>query len=391
MNGYWESWRGKWHRHRDRSLRERHIMIPGDPIKKGDRRQRIRDGAIRDLVARELRDTRRSTLTGPVALSIHFRTARADPPDLPRLTKYALDVLGATRAPAGSGPALYVDDRQATLLHVAWSAAERADDASTYVHAWPLRDVVDDLRLVDELDSRVDDRTRTGSPFELDDPPELPPPDDDGLPSDLRSVLARADRQRFQEAHLQRASTHLRALLASSPERIAGARPRRRRIELESRLQAGWDELDHINDATCATLFSQPLAIPAPSLPTHRDRSEGVREKLAADLSAYAERWSVLAPLEAPLSATVIVVPPPQGKDLDNISMTVVPALAQVLRPRTRGTTSITGYQVIQLSPRPDDPPAGYLRIILGSPARTSDWGLATGWLDRYVGTDLDR
>lgn len=390
VDGYWESWRGRWHRYRNRSLRDRHIMIPGDPIKKGDRRQRIRDGAIRDLVARDLRGTRRSTLIGPVALSIHFRTARADPPDLPRLTKYALDVLGATRAPAGSGPALYVDDRQVTLLHVAWSTAERADDASTYVHARPLRDVIDDLRLADELDSRVEDRIRADGPFELDDPLELVPPDD-RLPSDLRAMLARHDRRRFQEAHLQRASTHLRTLLASSPERIAGARPRQRRIELEPLLQPSWDELDHTVDATWAMLFSQPLTIPAPSLPTHRDRSETVGRRLTNEMSAYAGRWSVLAPLEAPLSATLVVVPPPQGKDLDNIAMTVLPALTQVLRPGAGGTTALTGYQVIQLSRRPDDPPNGYLRIILGSAAWVSDWNQATRSLDRYVDTDFDR
>src|SRR4051794_27813385 len=98
VQDYWDSWTGRWHRWRTRDKRTVRLIIPGEPIQKGDRRAPRREAAIREHVARgSLRMFNHPTLTGPVALSLHLRTARSAPPDLPKLAKYLLDVLGSAK------------------------------------------------------------------------------------------------------------------------------------------------------------------------------------------------------------------------------------------------------------------------------------------------------
>jgi hypothetical protein len=103
--------------------------------------------------------------------------------------------------------------------------------------------------------------------------------------------------------------------------------------------------------------------------------------------------------LVVPIKATLLVVPPRQGKDLDNVALDVLPIVHEVLRPHVEpwlnsplfgqfddlrdpeATTereealkrlksinaqSVTAFQVIALSRTPHHPPGGMLRLTFG-------------------------
>jgi hypothetical protein len=101
----------------------------------------------------------RHAFTGPVALDLHFVSERKNPPAIYSLAKHVLDVLG-TAAPESTRPGrrsvLYKDDKQVRLLYVShrqrWNSTGEPNGC-TYLTARPLRDVIADLRLAQELRS----------------------------------------------------------------------------------------------------------------------------------------------------------------------------------------------------------------------------------------------
>lgn len=404
VEGYWDSAEGKWLRHIQRHMRTRRFIIPGEPIQKDDRRAKRREAEIRAQVAQELGEFRRSTLTGPLALSLHFSTARRQPPDLPKLAKYLLDVLGLPKSGPKKGPALYRDDSQVKMLHVVWSHADNEKESgSTYILARPLRDVVDDLRLAREIDLS-DSYDDSDSPFtsrSVDNPDWYDYDDDLGfLPPELQEWLRRFNRKHHQEFLLQHTGALLRASLAGAPEWIAGARPRRRPRAFEDpRFRAVWDQISRPDNNSWSMLISQPLTIPMPSLPARQGEDAMFRTELKEQLKEFARKWSVMVPLEEPLNVTILVVPPIYGhtspgqgreKDLDNLASVVVPALRNVFRQKIPSPKAIINYQVIQLTRQPNDAESGYLRVVLGMDSLAhvfrSDWD----WIAEYVDDHVD-
>jgi len=398
VTSYWDSWPGKWQQWRVRQARAVHLLIPGEPIQKSDRRAASHAVEIRAQLDHEFRSTGRATLTGPIALSLHFTTDRTQPPDLPKLAKYLLDVLG--RQDGTRGPALYRDDRQVKLLHVSWSNAvgkPSSPSTSTRILARPLRDVVDDLRLADDikLTTGGEDEQR-GSPFAVeelpdDDWPSWPRERDVADPRDPTwELLRRQDRRRRQDVLLQRTGAFLRSLLTSLPERIAGARPPRRRPRLEPYLRATWAQLEQTYDQSWALLSTQPFTVPLPRLPMQTGEQAAFQRNLVAQLAQFADRWPTMVPLEAPLNVTLLVLPPQQGKDLDNLALQVLPALLTVLKPAIPSELAVVSYQVIELARRPGDPPEGYLQVVLGTETRCqSDWDRINAYVGEHPDQDL--
>jgi hypothetical protein len=140
--------------------------------------------------------------------------------------------------------------------------------------------------------------------------------------------------------------------------------------------------------------------------------SSGFSSKVRERLQAFRARWHLLRPLLVPVKATFLVVPPAQGKDLDNIALTVLPIVHDVLKPhiephllfpvlpngtrndererhealtrlRSLNANSVTAYQVIELSRTHEDPPEGILRLALGGTyTRQSWWDHITDYID---------
>ncbi len=120
-----------------------------------------------------------------------------------------------------------------------------------------------------------------------------------------------------------------------------------------------------------------------------------------------------------PVTPTFLVTPPEQGKDLDNIALTVLPIAHEVLRPhiaphllsptfgdedqsperakalarlKSVNALSVRAYQVIELPRSPQDPPEGTLHLALGPPVHESWWRRASAYLGKAIDqADQDR
>lgn len=80
-------------------------------------------------------------------------------------------------------------------------------------------------------------------------------------------------------------------------------------------------------------LFDSALTVSVPPLPTEPGTTAGFLEDVRVELEAFRRRWPALRPLVVPVKVTFLVIPPSQGKDLDNIALTLLPIIHEVLKP----------------------------------------------------------
>ena len=162
--GFWSSPEAWPHQVPRRRRRARRLDLEGEPEQKG-RRGTAAELSYRRQVAEQLRRRRQRAMTGYVALDLEFSSARKMPAAIHHMTKWALDVLGETQRrndpKLRHGPCLYRDDRQIKLLHVTlrqdWPGPDgprNESGAGLRVFAQPLRDALEDLRVMRELRSR---------------------------------------------------------------------------------------------------------------------------------------------------------------------------------------------------------------------------------------------
>jgi hypothetical protein len=160
---------------------------------------------------------------------------------------------------------------------------------------------------------------------------------------------------------------------------------------------------------TRGQLLANPLTVPLPALPQARGSSSDFTREVRERLQTFRERWHLFRPLVVPVKATFLVVPPAQGKDLDNIALTALPIVHDVLKPhvephllaprhpdddpdpgrdealarlRSLNADSVTAYQVIELPRTQQDPPEGILRLALGADTGKSWWDHITKYVD---------
>lgn len=128
-------------------------------------------------------------------------------------------------------------------------------------------------------------------------------------------------------------------------------------------------------------LLSGPLSIPLPGLPRASGEGRDFAAAVRKDMQLMVDRYPILAPLLVPLKVVLLLVPPEQGKDLDNLALAVLPAVRDALNG-----PDITAYEVIELKRTAADPAAGLLRIALGSGSQDeSTWQRATDYVARCI------
>jgi hypothetical protein len=303
------------------------VKVDEEPERKGRRGSRSA-ASFQRQVLNDMEAFGRHAFTGPVALDLHFVSERKNPPAIYSLAKHVLDVLGMA-APESTRPGrrsvLYKDDKQVRLLYVShrqrWNSPGEPNGC-TYLTARPVRDVIADLRLAEELRGGEydgwDDYDRAESdpfwcPRILDDDPWF---EDQGEPSGpYRKILAFLDDytrymrlERRQEEHL--AVTD--AVLTSALTMLLGKRnlPPRLRSHPEVSMRAG--ELEAMNRRT---LLSGTLTLPLPGLPTAGGQGEQFRRMVRDQLEAFRRQWPLFRSLVVPVKVTFLVVPPEQGKD----------------------------------------------------------------------------
>ena len=342
----------------------------------------------------QMEQYRRYPMRGPVALDLHFRAARRNPPSIQRAVKHTLDLLGPA-LPGTERPrrrsVLYRDDRQVKFLYAdldqEWSR-EGSDGTSAgrlFMVARRANDVAADLCMAARLHRDCqDDEDDEESPFWSPDIPEEPEPGWPLDPGSARTPVEQylADSLRFhhvmdvQRAILARTDATLIWALGSYLDHRSGGDPP---AELASILEES-------RAATRNLLLSNPFTLPLPGLPRAAGQSMEFVRMIRASLEEFRLRAPLFQSLLVPVTLTFLVIPPEQGKDLDNIALTALPIAHEVLRPHiaphllspTYGdeervsqrddlawlksvyARSVRAYQVIELPRSPQDPPGGH-------------------------------
>ncbi|MFI7109678.1 hypothetical protein ACIBK9_25460 [Nonomuraea sp. NPDC050227] len=161
-------------------------------------------------------------------------------------------------------------------------------------------------------------------------------------------------------------------------------------------------------------LLAHPLTLRLPGLPRNSREGETFKLALRERMEGFRTRYPMFRFLSVPVPVkiTFLVVPPEQGKDLDNIALTALPIAHEVLRPhiephllapqppgenpepwlaealhrlRSLNANSVAAYQVIELPRIPQDPPEGVLRLALGPVSYSSWWDQAASYVDKRI------
>ena len=408
---FWMLW---W---RSRELRTLIMQADVEPASKGPAGKRSAPEFQRQVMD-QMKRYGRYPMTGPVALDLHFQAARRNPPGIHRATKHTLDLLGAA-LPVSKRPhrrsVLYHDDRQVKFLYAdldqSWvrDHDDNARPGSVFIVARRAGDVIADLCMAGRL-SRESYDEGNDSPFRS---PDLPDdPESDWL-TDSGSVLAPveqylADVFRFryvtdlQEAILGQTDAGLISGLSMYLDAPAIT-------DSPDRLAATFDESRAVGRNL---LLSDPLTVPLPGLPRVAGESEDFARLIRHQLEEFRMRWPVFRSLLVPVTLTFLVIPPEQGKDLDNIALSALPLAHEILRPhiephlltpdypggepqpwrddalarlRSVNAYSVRAYQVIELPRSPRDPPGGTLRLALGPHGHGSWWDRAARYLGKAI------
>jgi hypothetical protein len=164
------------------------------------------------------------------------------------------------------------------------------------------------------------------------------------------------------------------------------------------------------------------MTITLPHLPSSSGENKQFQQDVRSELKSFLSNHSFLKPLVVPLRITLLVLPPSQGIDLDNLALKIIGPLNDVFEPQlapfkrmprlrkpspltidTNGSplpeaprtqVGVTSYQVIEMARRDGDPPEGNLILILGDGGSySSTWSAATDYVDKTVeeSRELDR
>jgi hypothetical protein len=276
-------------------------------------------------------------------------------------------------------------------------------------------DVTTDLCMAHRL-SRERHGEDEDSPFRVPDLPDDPEPDWLTEPGPVLTPAERflAEAFRFhyvtdlQETLLSRTDALLASGLSMYLEGLGRADPPRQLAAIFEESRASSRRL----------LLSNPLALPLPGLPRAPGESRDFARLIRARLEEFLSYWPLFSSLLVPVTLTFLVVPPEQGKDLDNIALTALPIAHEVLRPhieplllasyyrndppqpwrdealarlRSVNDRSVMAYQVIELPRSPQDPPEGMLRLALGRHSYQSWWEHAASYLGEEIEKAGDR
>lgn len=234
------------------------------------------------------------------------------------------------------------------------------------------------------------------SPFWTPDLPDDPEPGwpltDPSTPEER--YLAEASRFDYvadlQEAILARTSASLITGLSMYLEGLAEASPPEQLAAIFERSQASSHGL----------LLSNPFTLPLSALPRATGEAEDFTRLIRDRLEEFRSRLPLFRTLLTPVTLTFLVIPPKQGKDLDNIAFTALPIAHDVLRPhiaphllapsyrgepdprheealarlKSVNAQSVAAYQVIELPRTPQDPPEGTLHLALGPHSYHGSW-----------------
>jgi hypothetical protein len=426
MDGYWSTIAGEGQQQR-RRRRERMIsIIDIEPQRKRRRGTAELDAEFRRqvrarLVTRGLAGWPRA----PLALDFAFVTTKRQPAGIEAYAKHYQDLLEPRDRPDDLPPFLYRSDRQIKMLFVRCSH-EWGTSTSPYIalECQPRRHAIAELEAATRLKfldgSEREDDSEWHDDLELERVEAPLRPDFGNAAREAEAAaddaIAAWDNYARYEA-FRAAQGHV---LSNNDRVLTGLFVRRAASLVTSRPDPHWRALTRLGlwPSTLGPEADRELLdiirVPLPSLPTAPGGGARFREDVVRAFETLVARYPFLRPLLVPLRITFLVVPPAQGKDLDNIVLSVmsavnntlqphpkpwllVPSLASVQAPdqwridafkqrRSRVEVGVVAYQVIELARSPDDPPDGTLSVVLGHGHNyTSTWQAAAHYVDKRL------
>ena len=372
------------------------------------------EAAFQQVIFDYLQRFRRPPFRADLVAELTFSSNQPNPPQLHTLAKNYLDLLGRSRHAAATGRKhlAFHDDRQIKVLSVSYHLSPAPDVPAIRVELGRLSDLRQDLALIERIwrrDFERDEGEWRGrrSAYEL-------------------SPYSRDPRARADD-ELEEAFDSYRDVMSDvwerrlKPDVLTAMREAHQQV-LQERFLV-WNELvvrrsvldllavaprgalaplhEAVGTAGRQLLLSEPTSLDLSHAPAVSGDTDRFVRAVSASLDAFSKRRPWLFPLRVPLSAILLVVPPPNGIDLDNLARKIVPLVHDRWQPpRTHlvrvdvaripdrrlkrliadqlasekrfPQTSLTRYEVIELPRRRGDPPAGFVRVALGSGSHAS-------------------
>ncbi|WP_344574973.1 hypothetical protein [Actinoplanes palleronii] len=224
----------------------------------------------------------------------------------------------------------------------------------------------------------------------------LPPPGADSVQNRINDFFARWGAFRNVENAQKSALISMDQLVDLALS--VGTRKIATRSSTQRPASANAQKLEEVKVQHAAThwgnVLRSPFSISLPPLPQTGAERAAFKSRVEVSLTEYHRRWLRWESMLVPLKVTLVVIPPAQGKDLDNLVLDVLPAVHKAFRPhiepwlfapipansadleadraravkrlKSLNSESVTAFQVIELRRSPGDPAAGMLRLVLG-------------------------
>jgi hypothetical protein len=224
----------------------------------------------------------------------------------------------------------------------------------------------------------------------------LPPPGEDSTQNRINDFFARWGS--FQNAENAQKSALISMDKLVDLALTIGTRKIATRSSMRKPASENARELEDLIDRHAAThwanILRSPFSIRLPPLPQTSAERATFEVGVKAALADCHRRWLRWESMLVPLKVTLVVIPPAQGKDLDNLILDVLPAVHKAFRPHIEpwlfapipansadleadranalkrlnslNSKSVTAFQVIELRRSPADPAAGILQLVLG-------------------------
>jgi len=424
VDDYWSSLgaerRQQWRRRRDTF----DSMVHLEPQRKGRRHVEESDAAYRRAVGDRLLDF---GLEGwpraPLAVDFGFATTRQQPAGIEAYAKHYQDLLEPRGRDDDVPPFLYRSDRQIKFLFVRCRHL-RALSGPPHISlvCRPRRHAIADLEAAARLGfSERDQHDESGSNVIGDAETRSYQAE---VAAEALAWVAEEDRpfaewnakytaheawRAQQDALLHVNDRNLSHLLVSRASSLITRRPDQTWRRLT---RLGLPDDDELFNSVAATrrgreVLDMLIQVVLPPLPVAKGGGRPFREAVRNACQQFVNRHTFLRPLVVPLRITLLVVPPAQGKDLDNIVLNVIRAVNAVLQPhpepwlltpnlvpadsvgeeaRQSRQVGVASYQVIELARAEDDPAEGTLTMVLGHGDNVrSIWAAAAHFVDRRL------
>lgn len=299
-------------RYRQRCRRRIHISV--DDLEPQSKKMSLEDrAAFQSAVAEQLREIKRGTFRGDIALKLDLSTSSKSPPHAHTIAKNLLDLLGKRMDGIDwrQKGLLYADDSQIQALSVMCRHGE--DRPNIIVEARPFAAMLDDLELAAKAVHAADD---LDTHYEQEREAEWIDTFRDLIRDEAQSRKALGDK--LYEAYRKMARwSAQRALLGRSGVNIPVLAWM---YGLPRGLPTGFDK-----GMWAGLIGDSKLRLQVGELPIAAGGSSSFKQKVADEIAAFKTRWDwIINPLVVAVALEVIVRPNPKTPaavlhDLDNI------------------------------------------------------------------------